>query len=231
MTQKPINRIPITPSPAIASFNYTDISEGTGIVSFYGYSTDQEGTRDFQLSTNTFFSDEVASSGASHITTAGTFDMFDFDLTQFNLPKTLKGTATLQIPWMNTVSGNESNNVSMVAVLKKWDGTTETDITSGASDYISVTGSGGVSGNSKQLSLVSMDVPKTNFARGDILRLTIQAAVQSASGYGVLAVAHDPQNRDEGSDDLLFPGTTGFTVGTNIDTTTMKLDIPFRLDI
>src|SRR3990167_4164279 len=103
-TTLPLN-IPIPQSAAIASFNYTDIAEATGIVSFYGAvhtsgssaypPADQTG---YYLTTTTPYSNQVIVSGAI-IAGAGqgyVSSNNNFDIT-FNRPQNVKGNAYLNI--------------------------------------------------------------------------------------------------------------------------------------
>ena len=49
---------PPTPSSAIASYSYPDIDEGTGVIIYYGFSTNEGGTEDFPLTPNILYSND-----------------------------------------------------------------------------------------------------------------------------------------------------------------------------
>ena len=81
---------PIPGESAIASYSYTDIAEGTGVVSFYGAETyDTTASTKYILTTNSIISNnpEIISPNGN----------YDFDLTPFNMPKTIKGTAYFSV--------------------------------------------------------------------------------------------------------------------------------------
>ena len=86
---------PIPAPQAIASFNFSDIAEGTGVQIFLGYTSELTGGADEHLTTqSSIFSKKIESVFVqSNDTTSRNRIDLDFDLTTFNFPKTIEGTA------------------------------------------------------------------------------------------------------------------------------------------
>ena len=219
----PLN-IPIPQSAAIASFNYTDIAEGTGIVKFYGAVHNEAGVANFYLTTNTPYSDQIVLSGAVTSTAAAERLRNDTFSVTFNRPQNIKGKVYLNI----TIGGNLLSgwdNVERVGVsgaeIQKYDGITATTLAtvSGASMLF-----GGVQAQSR-VCLMEFDLSSstTHFKAGDSLRLLIPLWAWSGYnngsgthiGYGV-----DPQDRND---------PVALTVK-DTDTTKLELYVPFLLN-
>ena len=190
-----------TASPAIASYDFVDILDGTGTIIFQGFTTDAGA---FILSQSQPFSRdiEVTRSG-----TAGDWVVFgtdNFDLSPFNIPQTIRGVAIVNISHHAIATGSSR----FVIKIKK-----------GSTELASVTtnsiGAGEVLNH-----CVSLTIPRTDFAVGDVLRLTI---ISQATGTGAQTMYYgaDPQNRDA---DNLKP---------SVDPLTTKLEFhcPFELNI
>ena len=192
-----------TQETAIASYDYIDIAEGTGIVTFnLAVSAIATPTYNYLLTKNTVYSDET------HIRSTNTTTTFNFDLTPFNLPQTLNGTAILSSAfWLQTAGGDKSVKVT----LKKVSDAT-TSISSQITAYIPA------AGNAK-MALIELPITtKTHFKKGDILRCEV--IIQSSTDW--IEMGTDPEGRDGNS---LVPSTNpGIT-------TSSKLFIPFDLDL
>jgi hypothetical protein len=66
-----------------SNYDYLDIANGTGVVTLYPGVTETSGAKDYHLFDQTFYSSDIETAEGS----------FDFDLTSFNTPRTVKGTA------------------------------------------------------------------------------------------------------------------------------------------
>lgn len=183
------------PPSAIASYDYTDIAENTGIVKFYLYSSETSAGTTYHLSTNDVYSDDINRQFA-------TASDEDFDLSQFSLPKTIKGTGIANIAYR--IDG-ASGSAYIICRVRKWDGSSETTLVSVQSPTIAI-GNQGV----WNFPLV---IPQTHFKKGDILRFTIEGY---QNGAGVAEIGIDPKNREVSG---------GQTI------TQSSIYIPFRLDI
>ena len=84
------------PQPAeqlIASYNYIDVAEGTGIINYYGIITSEGG----RLTTNPLYSTVVQTKGSKITGTSwGKSIDKDFDL-DLNLPQNVKGTMLINV--------------------------------------------------------------------------------------------------------------------------------------
>lgn len=169
-------RFPLQPSPSIATYDWVDIADGTGIRTFYiAQAKDTSGTKYLLLQTT-----EKAAIVVLSGTTA--YD-YDFDLTSFNKPQTVKGTVTYSLPFYKASSGDST----IGATLYKYDGTTETALhTEVAVTYTSA----GV-----YTTLMKAALTQTNFAIGDTLRVRLN--IGAASGSDLFGT--DPADRVSGS--------------------------------
>ncbi|KKM26266.1 hypothetical protein LCGC14_1586470 [marine sediment metagenome] len=206
-----------TASPVVASYSYTDIAEGTGMQIFYGSNSKEESTYSYHLLGTAIASDEIETKANS--TAEGNVKMLDldFDISEFNMPRDLKGTAYISIPFMaHEASGATSAYV--IAKLRKWDGSSETEIASSQSDTINP--ASGVL--ERQKLLVRIVVPSTHFKKRETLRLTLEGWGATTSGEINITIGHDPKGRITTD----FPGTEDYKV-----TTTLEVHIPFKLDL
>ncbi len=183
-----------TASPVLANYSTSDILSGTGVQTFYLMDTEDSVGVDYKLTTTTSI---MSRSGQT--TMAGGTDL-DFDLTPFNIPQTIKGVALVNIYIRTNTPGTHQLTVR----IRKWDGTTETTIVSVTTDVISA--------GQNLAFCFPIAVPRTDFAQGDVLRLTIETAATSGSGQWY----HDPISRD-------FT-TTGLP-------TNSFINIPFELNL
>lgn len=178
--------------PAIASYDYTDVAEGTGITKFYGFETRVSGTKTYHLGTSDVFSTEIEQEetiGSS----SWTLEIDDdFDLPAFNLPRKIKGTATVTFSWYVRTGVSADGKAYATVNIRKWDGTTETELVSGETDPEAI----GATTSALQLVNMPLTIPDTHFKRGDILRLTIRIYGRRTTATATVGLGVDPQNRD-----------------------------------
>ena len=210
---------------AIASYNFTDIAEGTGIVIFkLATARDSSATLQKILIESNIYSDsistETAGSSSGSATKTGNTD---FDLTIFNLPKIIGGTAFVNIGW--GCEGNSNNqggtNAFLIVKIRKWDGSTETDLGEGkSSTIVGPESAGSFTGITSALKI---DIPKTHFKKGNNLRVTVEewTLLGGGSNPGSVHIGHDPQNRDG---DLIKPASADIITKSNVH-------IPFVFDL
>mgnify|MGYP003132407151 CR=1 FL=1 len=200
-----VSQIIPTPSPqAIASYDFQDIESGLGFKDFFAAITDLTGGAEEILTDDiTTYSGKISTNRAATGTTS-----FTFDSSVFNLPRTVKGTAifTCGIAGVNTAS-----IVAVTARLQKWDGSTATSISSViTSSSFSATGA-----IPDKMVLLQLPLTQTIIKKGENLRLLVTFETNSNISADI---GHDPRGRSEGS------------IGTNA-VSTMKISIPFRIDI
>ena len=182
---------------AIASYDYTDIAEGTGVVIFYGFTAKDDTTETFLLSTQaSIYSNGVISSAAT--TTSGTYVLEvekDFDI-EFNRPQRIKGKGYATIT--STYTHNTGNGSMYVHVkLRKWDGTTETEIADGQTAVVNFSAATVYQTNTVPLTIATQE----HFKKGDILRITVEVYAKQADGSGTVGFLHDPVNRTQATED------------------------------
>jgi hypothetical protein len=213
----PVN-FPIPSEVAIASYDYQDVADGTGIVSFYGSKVVYNAVTDYILTSDVIFSSEVKldytgiGGGASF---ALAID-YDFDV-MFNVPKRVKGIARINDGWgVATDSATPSTlEAYIIFKLRKWDGSTETEIANITTETLSI---GDDESSYKVLNLPVEIATLVNFKIGETLRLTVEVWVKgSGAGNHHTFLGYDPKDRIEDTEVL--------------DTTQLKLNIPFILDL
>jgi len=211
-------------STANINYDYTDIAAGTGIETFYGGVMSGAHV----LSNNTFYSDKVIewSENQTGSTMTKVFDL-DYDV-PFNVPRTLKGKSVINVPMgFRSKAANVYYEIYVNNIIKKWDGTTETTLGTGASLHLS--GTNLADGDIKTaMTATEIDVPKNLLKKGDTLRLTVEGYCMSNNGR--MIIGNDPQNRATS----IWSETDGgapfdFTFGT--DPTNLLFQVPFKIDL
>lgn len=203
---------------SVASYNWTDIGEGTGMVNFYGMLTNTLGTSDTpKLTQTTGYSSEVYLNGL--LDTPADNAVFidaDFDLSPFNLPKVMGGTALFRcsFSYAHTFGGGSSGYGNLKIIIRKVSGGVETDLVSEESDQVGLTGT---TGTAYARCVMPLVIPLTSFKKGDTLRVTVQALSYGGASGGneAMRIWCDPLNA---------------TI-TSVPFTQMKVEIPFRIDL
>jgi len=213
------------PSNVIATYDYYDIAEGTGIKTFTGF-IDETASSAFFAGANASHA-YLISDGEINISKRLTtwysivnssalwtkFVNVDFDLGKFNIPKIIKGTGYFQGTW--TIEGSGSNlycSSALIIKIKKVDlNNNETiyAVVSGALIYAAST-------SVSRFEQMAFNIPQINFKKGENLRISgeIWSAIHwsGTSGTGLtFRLYHDPSKT---------PQSGAFIV-----------KIPFKLDI
>lgn len=213
----------------IASYDFTDLASGTGLERFYAATVISGGLL-YVLTPNQIYSDAVVlSSGTlTNISTAAfVAQEYNFDSSEFNLPRTVNGKMDLLIPWgvIGQTSATDNDTIYHLITLKKLQGSTETNISNvktGERTY------GPIDTQIKTfLEPCVMEVPQTNIKKGEQLRINLKQYARSglaANGSRKLFIGVDPQNRLLNRND----GQNYLSSG-QFDTSTMFYDIPFKI--
>ena len=158
-----------SPDPAIASYDYVDLAEGTGIVALYLYSSIVvSDVNDYHLGRTAVYSADT--------TLDKTHTDIDYDLSPFSTPRDIKGTGFINIPY--NLGDGESGYLT--CKVRKWDGTNETEIASVVTNT--------ASGASVGIFSVPITIPLTHFKIGETLRFTVGLTVvggTAAFDYGI----------------------------------------------
>jgi len=211
-------------SDVSATYSYTDIASGTGVQDFYLAKTVDKNV----LTATKFYSHKV-SSNVTYGSTGGdlTVQDIDFDVT-FQLPKTIKGVVVATIPH-GTKSGSNSHDASTItAILRKWNGTTETDLVTNTGRKIDYAASTAGLYN-KAMDSIDLEVTETHFKKGETLRLTVRQIADSGSTSTLFAIGCDPLNRVSGGAISATPAEPDFDWGSTPSIATLQ--VPFKLDL
>ena len=190
---------PVPGTAAIATYDFQDIAEGTGIIKFFGAEHAEAGTKSYYLTTNMPYSNSVTLSGSVLAAASDWQEVInkDFDV-KFNRPKNIKGYAflTFSMGGNANTGGNQKIQLSGAQIIR-YDGTTETVLATSSSDTLTCLGTGNETGTFN----VRFDLTggPYHFKAGEILRLSMIMFAQTPAsnaldyeGFGI-----DPQNRDD----------------------------------
>jgi len=193
---------------AIATYNYEDISDGTGVVQFLGFNKYTSAAVTYGLTNQTIYSQDIEISG-----TVGTNTDWDFDLSKFNKPQIIKGTAIVRCS-VNWAGGNGHKFVLTFRIMKIDKNGEETLIAENDSEQRIGSGS-----QEKKNFVTYITIPQTKFKKGESLRLNVFTAGISTA-IGTLYLGIDPANRDGAQ---VTPAATY--------PTKLECYIPFKLNI
>jgi len=209
---------------SIASYNYYDLQEGSGVTVFYGGTHKETTTEAFYLSTNADYANSVTTYADTTSGSAVKVLDHDYDLA-FNMPKRIKGKlrAIFSIGNTTSVSGKAHETYAIVKV-RKWDGTTETEIANAQSET-HVRSAAQYIADSRTINVEVNISTLQKFNKGETLRITIEIWAKSSdgadgnrSGYG-----HDPRDRNDPG----VEGSTGTKIIEDTDTTVLTFHVPF----
>jgi len=206
---------------AIASYSYTDLAEGTGIVKYFAYQEEDNLGLGYKMGTSQIYSGGGSElSGGSATNTFSKVKDVDFDLTTYNAPNTIRGTATINACIASNANGGYSSFTYVIFGIMKYSGTTETLLLSGQSPIVA----GGNASTTNEIVNVQIPLNKTHFKKGDILRLNAEIwNYVDAGGAGFWSLGVDPMNRDG---TYIIPSTDSPT-----STTKLEVFIPYDLDL
>ena len=212
---------------AIASYNYVDIANGLGIVTFFGGSLGLSGTTKYILSPDEFYSNKVFTH-AIDITpsTNQLYQSLDFDA-RFNLPRLIKGDVIVNVPVLlrnyggvGTISGTAYT----IATLSRLDSLgNETIISSGAGTRIQVSIAQTANAEKMFTNVIALSGAQ-KFNKGESLRITTDVYAGASISNQTLGVhvGHDPKNRLEDPEhpDVVWTAPT-----------IMSVQVPFVVDL
>lgn len=206
--------VPASPPSAIASYDYTDIAEGTGIKNFYAAQSIASGAASYFLTTDDTLYSGVLSEKVQD--QGGTVSIINYETT-FNMPKTIKGKIRISV-----TLGVDGSNVTSSVVLSLWkvSGATTTQIGDTVGTEKLTEAGPGQYDRTRNVTIEAAD--RVHFKKGDTLRLTVKliglAGASETFGYGC-----DPANR---SDTTSSSGGIIIAAG---HPTQLKVGIPFVL--
>lgn len=196
-------------SPVVGTYSFSDLAEGTNFMTLYAFRVVNGAGFLYKLSQQAQWCEDTKNGVGAEYDGKSLTDV-DFDLAPFGLSQEIEGTMRCQIPTYYT--GGASPTYAIQIKLRKWDGSTETEIANVTSDTYTA-------GEQENFIVMDITVPRTYFAAGDVLRVSILTSVGGSPTPNV-HIAISPQNDD----------TTNFTVGTNTPTTVCKFDVPVKIN-
>jgi hypothetical protein len=200
-----------TTSPVLATFSFQDIRAGEGLVAYYPATTQVDATTGYILTSDssTYSNDEtVAVTLTNEASYIKALDL-DFDTSIFQLTQTFEGTCN--ITFSHSITGGNQGNTYLIFKIRKWDGTTETEIAEVQTENINSS-----LGDKEITGLTKVTIPRTNFAVGETLRLTMEVwGINNHATPVIITIKTDPTNRN----------------GTATNPNFLKLNMPQRLDL
>lgn len=215
----------LPPSAVIASFNFTDLAEGVGIVEYFGFTVIDSVGETQNMGSQEVFSGEIEKIGV--LSTAPGPDKsldVDFDLSPFNASRAIRGNLFCEFTLAHKGSASNPRNAFAIIKVRKVliDGTTEEEIASTQTETVALD-LNITSGAPRNLFLAKIELPLTKFKIGEKLRITIEGWSDVATGDNQLVIGTDPKNRDA---DRIKPSTDD-----PVSTTNTKFFVPFELQI
>ena len=219
----PLEVFPQLPNQQIASFDWADIQEGTGMVDYYAFDCEDSASVKYLLAHELYYSKDIEKSQTPPSSEADYIKALDidFDLADFNLPKIIGGKGIIKGSFFitNDVSPWKSYGY-LVFKIRKYSGTTETEIANVQTVTIELTG---VDSCLIKPFVCRVVIPNTYYKPGDILRLTVEAWKKTdgtGGNTGIIGFGLDPMNRD---------GVKIKPSVTPANFSQLKLSCPFRI--
>tara|TARA_Y100000310_G_scaffold326893_1_gene392439 strand:- start:542 stop:1162 length:621 start_codon:yes stop_codon:yes gene_type:complete len=171
--------LPIPQEAATASYNWTDLAEGTGVVRYYlTRSKNFANENEYCLITQTIASANKV--GERYITGNGTGVVHNFDLSVYNTPKVLRGTAYFSCDFFRGTENGSANAKITVQKVDSDDNVTNVSSELRTSSYLAGTGTG------TQAAFLAIPLTTTNFKKGDTLRLKVDVIEDGTyAGMGI----------------------------------------------
>lgn len=212
-----------TASPVVASVSFTELITQSGVLSLNGYSLESSTGITYGLAANNVHSD-VVETKAPLVLTGTSFAKImdlDFDTNAAGVAITMDGTATCNLSAGYKIAASQIVDLYIIAKLRTWDGTTETEVASAQTKTFQ---ENGVSIFQSTNFTVPITVPNTVVPVGTSIRLTLELWAKG-NGGGVnidYYIAHSPFN--ESGD--LDPSDTDQAIRYN----QTIINIPIRTD-
>jgi hypothetical protein len=186
---------------ALVNYSWADVAAGTGFILYYGWASKLTAGTTYVLTPSTFIDtltgtsydsasrEYFKSAGATGAAFAKVIDL-DFDTTTLQVPTTLRGQAVIRVGWGLEVDAANDAQAYVICRIRKWNGSSETEIASCTSSTTSITA--GV--DEKGTWTLVMDIPETNYKIGETIRLTIEGWANESAGSATLHIPYDPND-------------------------------------
>lgn len=159
-----------TTTQNLVSYNYTDIQDGTGVISYYGTRLETSTAITWELTTTALSASGY--SGDSNVEGDTSGITYNFNSRSLNTPRTLKG----NIYVTGTLISDSGNSIYIKVTAQKVSGATVTDV---SSQITSNTSSGGT----REEMNFAVPLTQTNLAVGDYLRMELVVVGVNSGQY------------------------------------------------
>ena len=210
------------PSSAIASYDWTDIESGTGVVNYIAGVVADSSASIYKLTTQSFKSNygvnntHQYASKSSDTNFTNPFEL-NFDTSVFNTPRTIRGKISVFIPFATF-----SAKIYCVVTLYKVSGSTETSIVT----FTTQTYSGGNGVTTIGWLTSEASINSTNVKVGEFLRLEIKPYYRTeTTGTTNMKICYNSENTATATTTDSFPAT--FPVGYS----QLNCSIPYEIQI
>lgn len=189
----------ITPTSdtGIASYSFSDIASGTGIITFYageGGSTPSKILSSTKFYSSTYITSLAVGAGDGSASVFTKLIDIDFDVLM-NRQITLRGDVAMNVS-VAFLSGSIFEIYTIIKI-RKWDGTTETDLsTSGQSETVTFTGTSPTVVYKYTTPIVK--TPSSIIKKDEYLRMTVELWYKkqnAGDAAAAIKVAYDPYAR------------------------------------
>lgn len=229
------------------SYDYFDISNGTGYDIYYGAKGDDG---EYIITTRKIPSEEIATVIKDQLVATSFTKYFDIDFDLlFNLPKNIKGNLLVSVPMGMSATDVTDKDFEFYCIVKAYhyDGSTETLLATGTSITSVISNlQTDVGMYSARTHLLKLNISTTkHFKKGETLRITIEGwfkTTEAGAQIAHLIIGHDPAGRIFTGSIPEEPNIYGeFGLANEVNTgsggtiqhlsTIMQFHVPFRLDI
>ena len=185
-----------TASPVLVNFDSAEVANGLSYEDYYLIESEDSGGKDYHLTPNRDFGNNDGI-----LTKAGGSLDYDYDLSPFVIPRTINGLVRISIP----IYVNDGSSIIVAVSIYKWDGSSETQLGSTASETKAIS-------NAKMVYMM-IDIDNELIPAGETLRARVvfTHAAGSTARMGI-----DPAGRTDASLSI---------------TTTSKISVPYKNDL
>jgi len=190
----------------VASYSFSEIATGKGVVRYYGASINGQGGKKI-LTQNTIDSQDNYTTLTGNTTNTNNFDLL------FNNNAIIEGDAF--ISWTPEVGAATTVDAQAFRIYRVSGSSVLSIVQLGATVSGSTLGAG-----VSQRGLQRISIPRTVFKSGDTLRLQHEITI---TGTTAPRLFHDPTNRVATAQNDSYTGAVGSTI--------LAIDIPFKIDL
>lgn len=219
----------------LINYTWTDVATATGYILYDAWGTVSSTGTTYHLtpsnSMNTLFGSnftpKLLASAGTAATSKAVYQKvtdIDFDTTEFQIPRTLEGTAILRLGGQFNESHDAANGgwQYFIVKIRKWNGAAETEIASIQSSTKAWTDDGEFGFN------LAVEIPRTTIKKGEQIRVTIECWLIVASiGTAVnIALGHAPS--DVATTVTWSPYTT---MSISAGNSRLPILLPFKIEV